>query len=120
MDLLLVAHHPLVGHHRNWYVLGTESDFVGLPSCLLAGSEGSVGSVDSAGVVSSVSSSSRCPTARPASVLGPAGLPSWLLCVCTPLTLGALVSPILRLLFCFSIHLLLDVSQVLDGSLEPG
>ena len=48
-DLLLVAHHPLVGRHRNGYVLGTESDFVGLPSCLLAGSEGLVGSVDLAG-----------------------------------------------------------------------
>ena len=47
-DLLLMAHHPLVGRHRNGYVLGTESDFVGLPNCLLAGLEGSVGSVDSA------------------------------------------------------------------------
>ena len=47
-DLLLVARHPPVGRHQNGYVLGTESDFVSLPSCLLAGLGGLVDLVDSA------------------------------------------------------------------------
>ena len=39
-DLLLAAHHPLVGRHRNGYVLGTERNVLGLPNCLPAGLEG--------------------------------------------------------------------------------